>query len=443
MSHAGKVAVIGLDGVPFSLLNDLFEADLMPRLAEVAAAGSFLQMESVLPAVSSVAWASFMTGCNPGEHGIFGFTDLKPNEISLRLPSYDDIRCPAIWQTDASQTSIVVNLPFTYPARPLKGMLISGFVAPILERSVYPESLIPWLKSKRYRTDVDAVRGREDRSFLISDLFDTLNLHEEIMITLLKTQPWDLFIGVVTGTDRLHHFFFDAYADEAHPHHRDFLDYYRRVDICIGRLLDALGKVSRLIVLSDHGFTRVKTQVYLNSILKSLGYLSFSRPAPQSPEDIDSSSLAFAMDPNRIYLNSKERFHKGRLGMSEADEVRARLKAALENLRLADVGIEQIEETGPNPDEALFAEVKTKEEVYHGDCSHFAPDLVIMPRPGYDLKATINVAAFTKKDIFTGMHTHDDAFLIVNSPSLSEALPRPKITDVAGLVTAALGRVTL
>ncbi|MGB6065929.1 MAG: alkaline phosphatase family protein [Desulfomonilaceae bacterium] len=443
MSHAGKVAVIGLDGVPFSLLNDLFEAGLMPRLAEVAEAGSFLQMESVLPAVSSVAWTSFMTGCNPGEHGIFGFTDLKPNEISLRLPSYDDIRRPAIWQTARSQASIVVNLPFTYPARPLNGVLVSGFVAPILERSVYPESLIPWLKSKKYRTDVDAMRGREDRSFLIRDLFDTLNLHEEIMISLLKSQPWDLFIGVVTGTDRLHHFLFDAYADETHPQHRDFLDYYRRVDICVGRLLDALGKVSRLIVLSDHGFTRLKTQVYLNSILKSLGYLFFSRAAPRSPEDIDAASLAFAMDPNRIYLNSKERFRKGRLAVSEMDEVRAKLKAALENLRLADVGIEQNERTGPSPDEALFAEVRTKEKVYHGDCLHFAPDLVVIPRPGYDLKATLSVAAFTKKDIFTGMHTHDDAFLIVNSPALSEALPKPKITDVAGLVNEALGRADL
>ncbi len=47
MSFANKVAVIGLDGVPFSLLQDLFEAGVMPRLAEVAGAGSFLQMETV------------------------------------------------------------------------------------------------------------------------------------------------------------------------------------------------------------------------------------------------------------------------------------------------------------------------------------------------------------------------------------------------------------
>ncbi|MGO9572583.1 MAG: alkaline phosphatase family protein [Desulfomonilaceae bacterium] len=441
MSSANKVAVIGLDGVPFSLLKDLFEQGVMPRLAEIARAGSFLQMETVLPAVSSVAWASFMTGSNPGEHGIFGFADLKPDEISLHLPSFDDMRRPPIWHTIAGKTSIVVNLPFTYPARPLHGVLISGFVAPILERAVYPSSLIAWLKSKNYRTDVDAVRGRGDRSFLIKDLFETLNIHEEIMVSLLESQPWDLFIGVITGTDRLHHFFFDAYYDEAHPHHRDFIDYYQRVDLSVGHLLDALGSNSRIIVLSDHGFTRLKTQVYLNNVLKGLGYISFNRPVPQSPEDIDPSSLAFAMDPNRIYLNSRERIRKGRLGAGETEEIRGRLKSDLENMRLSDVGIQ---DSGPNSgdvDGHLFAEVRTKEEVYHGDYLPWAPDLVVIPRSGYDLKATLNVTVPTMKDIFTGMHTHDDAFLIVNSPSLSAALPNPKITDVAGLVTEVLGRV--
>jgi predicted AlkP superfamily phosphohydrolase/phosphomutase len=443
MSSANKVAVIGLDGVPFSLLKGLFDTGVMPRLAEVARAGSFLQMETVLPPVSSVAWASFMTGSNPGEHGIFGFTDLKPNEISLHLPSFDDVRRPAIWQAIPGKTSIIVNLPFTYPARPLQGVLISGFVAPVLERSVYPPSLIGWLKSKNYRTDVDSIRGRGDRSFLIKDLFDTLNIHEEIMVTLLRSQPWDLFIGVITGTDRLHHFFFDAYYDRSHPHHGNFISYYQRVDACVGRLLDTVGSSTRIVVLSDHGFTGLKTQVYLNNILKGLGYLSFRNPAPQSVEDIDPSSLAFAMDPSRVYLNRRDRFRQGRLGSGETEELRGRLRSDLENLRLADIGIHESQPNCESPDEPLFAEIRTKEEVYHGDLLPLAPDLVIIPRRGYDLKASLNVAVPTMKDIFTGMHTHDDAFLIVNSPSLSTALPNPKITDVAGLVTKALSGMDL
>ncbi len=111
-----KVVVIGLDGVPFSLLEYLFETGNMPHLADIAKHGTFRRMMTSLPAVSSVAWTSFMTGKNPGEHGIFGFTDLKRGEIALRLPSFDDIQQPVLWHATNNLNSVVVNLPFTYPA---------------------------------------------------------------------------------------------------------------------------------------------------------------------------------------------------------------------------------------------------------------------------------------------------------------------------------------
>ncbi len=44
-SHT-RVAVLGLDGVPFPLLESLFDAGVMPRLAEVAQAGSFVKMRT-------------------------------------------------------------------------------------------------------------------------------------------------------------------------------------------------------------------------------------------------------------------------------------------------------------------------------------------------------------------------------------------------------------
>ncbi|MBM3300047.1 MAG: alkaline phosphatase family protein, partial [Deltaproteobacteria bacterium] len=289
MGQSGKVAVLGLDGVPYSLLKELFENGVMPCMASVAEAGTFLPMRTVLPAVSSVAWTSFMTGKGPGDHGIFGFTDLKPGEIALHLPSFDDIRRPVIWHELSQATALVVNLPFTFPARPLRGILIAGFVAPVFERSVYPESLVPWLKSRGYRFDVDAMRGRHDRGFLIKDLFETLRLHTEAMLSLMESTSWDLFIGVITGTDRLHHFLFDAYYDPEHPYHSDFTAFYSEIDSFFGRLQDRLRNGTRLILLSDHGFTRLEMQVYLNHILRTRGYLRFSRPGADSLADIDPS----------------------------------------------------------------------------------------------------------------------------------------------------------
>ncbi|MGO9118324.1 MAG: alkaline phosphatase family protein [Desulfomonilaceae bacterium] len=431
-----KVVVIGLDGVPFSLLEHLFETGNMPHLADIAKHGTFRRMMTSHPAVSSVAWTSFMTGKNPGEHGIFGFTDLKPGEIALRLPSFDDIQQPVLWHETNNLNSIVVNLPFTYPARPLRGVLIAGFVAPVFERAIYPHWLIDWLRSKNYRIDVDAVKGRQNPELLINDLFETTNVHEEIMLGLMSQQPWDLFIGVITGTDRLHHFFFDACRNPAHPRHQDFTEYYRRIDDFFGRLRERLGAKTRLIVLSDHGFTDLKTSVQLNYILKMLGYLRFVRTEPHSIDDIHPGSLAFALDPSRIYLNSRDRFENGALGASAALEIRMRLRDELKKLRLAEIGIRDNIDT--DGDENLFDDVYFREEIYKGDCLNMAPDVVVIPRRGYDIKASVNANGPTTDDIFAGMHTHDDAFLIVDEASYSESLSEVLISDVAGLITDTL-----
>lgn len=432
-----KVAVLGLDGVPFSLLKGLFDSGVMPNMAQAASAGTFVPMRTELPAISSVAWASFMTGVGPGEHGIYGFTDLEPREITLRLPSFDDIRHPVLWQQVPKKRSVIVNLPFTYPARPLNGTLIAGFVAPIFERSVYPESLIRRLKAISYRIDVDATRGRHDRRFLIADLFDTLKIHTQAMEDLLKHEPWDLFIGVITGTDRLHHFFFDAHADPGNTFHKDFIAYYRSIDAFFGRFLQCLGSDTRVVALSDHGFTELRIQVYLNHILKTEGYLSFVRPDPQGPQDIHPGSTAFAMDPTRIYMNRRDRFRNGILGASEADELKARLQSRLEGLRLADAGIRESDGLG-STDDLLFEAVHRGEDMYHGKCLDLAPDLVVAPRRGFDVKAALNASSATMKDIFTGMHTNDDAFLMVNDSSLRERLQGAGITDPAGLILEVL-----
>jgi len=435
-----RVAIVGLDGVPFSLLGHFFDAGLMPNLADIAKHGTFMRMTTSLPAVSSVAWTSFVTGKNPGEHGIFGFTELNRSEITLRLPSFDDIRRPAIWHICDHINSIVVNLPFTYPARPLRGVLISGFVAPIFERAVYPQSLIDWLRSKNYRTDVDTVRARQRPEILIRDLFDTMNAHEEVMFALMTQQPWDLFIGVITGTDRLHHFLFDACSDPSHHRHRDCIDYYRRIDHFFARLQEKLGAGTKLIVLSDHGFTNLKTSAQLNYILKTLGYLRFTRADPQSINDVHADSLAFALDPTRIYLNSRERFRNGALSVHAAEDVRARLREDLERFRMSDVGIRDCADA--QADEPLFADVFFREEIYQGDCLDIAPDLVVVPTRGYDVKASVGANAPTSDDIFTGMHTHDDAFLIINDASYSDRLSEVRISDVAGLIIDALGGAT-
>jgi len=89
--------VVGLDGTPFSFLNDEIESGNLPNIAALASGGVFSRMESEIPTISSVAWASFMTGKNPGEHGIYGFTGRKPGSYELYFPNYSHLKAEPFW----------------------------------------------------------------------------------------------------------------------------------------------------------------------------------------------------------------------------------------------------------------------------------------------------------------------------------------------------------
>ena len=432
MNSYRKIAFVGLDGVPHSMLTKLFQMDVMPKFKEIADEGALLKMETSQPPVSSVAWTSFMTGANPAEHGIFGFTDVQKDRIALKLPSFDDINCPTLWNKHPDKKALIVNLPFTYPARPLNGKLICGFVAPIFERAVYPETLVPWLKSQNYAIDTDNVRARSDRNFLISNLFENLNCLQQVSSSLIR-EHWDIAIIVVTGTDRLHHFLFDAFLDQSHPLHFEFINYYRRLDGFISEINSLLDNQTLRVFLSDHGFTELKAQLYLNNILGSLGYLKFATNDPRVIDDLDPRSLAFAMDPTRIYMNSQARFGASQMPQSRVFETVLRLKKELESLKLSDFGLDPAEFSG-GANGGLFSEIKLRDEIFSGSLLKMAPDLVVIPRRGLDIKATVNSRSIVSRDIFTGMHTHDDAFLLISDPDWVVKISKPHIEQVAALL---------
>ena len=110
-----RVCVIGLDGVPFPLLQDLSSRSVMPRFSELISAGHLHRMRASLPEISSVSWTDFMTGTNSGTHGIFGFTDLKPGSYDLRFPNFNDVKAETLWDRlgKVKKTSIIVNQPST------------------------------------------------------------------------------------------------------------------------------------------------------------------------------------------------------------------------------------------------------------------------------------------------------------------------------------------
>lgn len=72
-NEAHKVIVIGVDGMDYKLLKSWIDEGAMPNLEALAREGDFSSLGTSIPPESPVAWSNFITGRNPGGHGVFDF----------------------------------------------------------------------------------------------------------------------------------------------------------------------------------------------------------------------------------------------------------------------------------------------------------------------------------------------------------------------------------
>jgi predicted AlkP superfamily phosphohydrolase/phosphomutase len=396
-----RACVIGLDGVPYGMIVELARRGVMSTMARLMDIGKLHQMKASLPEISSVSWTDFMTGTDSGTHGIFGFTDFKPHSYAVRFPNFLDVKAATIWDKLGAKgkKSVVINQPSTYPARKIEGVLISGFVALELAKAVWPMNYRAALEQMGYQIDVDILKCRESPEVLWQELTKTMAGGQKAL-NFFWEEGWDYFEYVVTGTDRLHHFLWRAYEDPSHPSHQNFLDFYRHIDRLIGKIVAAYHKLTNtyagFYILSDHGFAGIDQEVYLNVWLEQNGYLRFIKPDPESLEDIHGRSRAFALDPNRIYFNYKNKFPKGSVERSARKALRDEIAGKLAKLEYMGRRVVR---------RVFFAD-----DVYAGPQAAKGPDLIVVGEPGFDMKGSVK-----KKEIFgrsglQGMHTWDDAF---------------------------------
>ena len=414
-----RALVLGLDGVPKGLIERFSQDGTMPFLGEAFKRGTLHQMRSTLPEISSVNWSSFMTGANPGRHGIFGFTDLRAGTYRMTFPAFTDLKCDTLFDElgGLGKRCLVLNQPSCYPARAIPGTLASGFVAVDLARAVSPASELAPLEAMQYKIDVDTRGCQDNPDALFRELEQCLASREAAANHFFEKEQWDFAEIVITGTDRLQHFFFPSCAG-AGPERARAQAYYRQCDDLLRRLVERFyGKddPDGLFLLSDHGFTEIETEFYINAWLQQEGYLAFEQSPPESYADVAASTQVFAMDPGRLYLHAKGRFPKGQqTDGAVLDEVKAKL--------------EQLEWNGKKVVERVWR----RDEIYSGPETPHGPDLVVTPRRGVDVKGAIKKTEPFGRSHFTGMHTWDDAFFW----AATDHGPDVCISDLRGIIAA-------
>jgi predicted AlkP superfamily phosphohydrolase/phosphomutase len=289
-----RVLFIGLDGSTFDVLDPLMDSGVMPRLKQFIGSGVRGWLETTVPPITPTAWVSWMTGKNPGKHGVFEFLLRRKGsgalpDIPVSSLSRDGL---AFWDIlgHLGKRSIITNIPCTYPPGLVNGLMISDFLTPRGRRDfAHPPGLLEEIESRfgpyeLYITEVYAP-GKVDK--ILDQLFTELEYKTKVNLYLMDNYDWDLFATHYWGTDRFQHELWHL-LDESHPlfnrKERDaHLDrvhgYWRAVDLVLGELFDRAGDEATIYIGSDHGFGPIKKFLCFNVWLIQEGLLVLKRDA--------------------------------------------------------------------------------------------------------------------------------------------------------------------
>jgi predicted AlkP superfamily phosphohydrolase/phosphomutase len=290
-----RVLVIGIDGGTFDIIKPLVREGKLPNFKALMEGGSFGPLRTTIPPMTFPAWNAFMTGVNPGKHGVYDFTERIPGAYKIQFINGRSRKATTIWRmaSEAGKRVGVMAVPVTYPPEKLNGFMISGFDAPGVDAhgdssSMNPPALYHELKenvgdyiiSSNIIKEVDA--GRADLA--IDIVLKTLGRKADTAKYLYGKEPWDLFMVLFGESDLVGHHYW-KYTDRRSPFYpakapekcRKAIELvYGKIDQTIGELLAMRHPDTITLLMSDHGFGGSGDRVmHLNMWLESQGFLKF------------------------------------------------------------------------------------------------------------------------------------------------------------------------
>src|SRR3954462_4969861 len=110
MATADRVMILGLDGATWTVLDPMRSRGVMPNLDALLARSAHGTLRSIVPPVTTAAWTSMMTGCNPARHGIFDYRYYDPHAGQMKVNHSARVRVPTFWHLISQGGRPVVSL---------------------------------------------------------------------------------------------------------------------------------------------------------------------------------------------------------------------------------------------------------------------------------------------------------------------------------------------
>ena len=478
-----KTLIIGLDGGTWDIFGPLCDLGEMPNLAALRANAAWGPLRSTQPPFTAPAWATFATGVNPGKHSVLNFVrnDGAPASIlngQGEPQNSSAIRAPLLWEyfNAYGRPTGSINVPMSYPLRQVQGFGISGMLTPPTARDwLFPPALAKSLND--YIIDLEYGRPgqplrRQDLPSPLEMLTDILHMTERRgmhSLRFMQEQPWDAFMVVFTGTDRLFHHFWRYLNPGSSPSHFDsriaqkLQTYFALLDQILGAMIKKAGPKTAIIMLSDHGFGRAARHwVHLNNWLLELDLLRLhlsksslmqrmKRSAPWltdlakrilPPEARQSvqqhGRLADAIDWENtlawaaplynnvagIYLHHTSHPTPGPVSPAAAAKLREFIMQQARALRI------------PGRNIPLCTHIQTREELYSGPYVEQFPDIILTLNDDYAAVPTLGSSLITpippQQLLRSGDHRPDGMFLAAGPHiQAGKLMQTPGIIDVA------------
>lgn len=282
---ANKVLVIGLDCGDFRFLKHFAKEGWLKNLGPIMEKGVTRNLKSTIPPVSPPAWATFLTGKNPGRHGIFQFVEMNIDDYSFtnnRLISSNLFSGATFidFISEANRKVGLIKVPFTYPPWKVNGFMIAGEPSPDWTKAhTYPPGLSEKIGRVNLGSSADFIKYSPDE--LLRHLKFDCDVRTRIATEMMEGDDYDFFMLVHTITDAAVHRFW-KYSDDTCPNYRKSFDKYKNLireiyieaDKSIGRILEKTDPETTVFFMSDHGASRKPIHFFhINAYLQDRGLL--------------------------------------------------------------------------------------------------------------------------------------------------------------------------
>lgn len=264
--RAGRVLMIGVDAAEARLVEAWTEDGTLPNLARLKDRGAYGRLSSSARWLVGSPWPTFYTGTGPETHGLYHYLMWDPRRMEAVRPGREDFPSPPFWRRLGDERRVVaVDVPFVFPPEPFDGIELNGWATHdrLGPPSTYPAGLLDEIGRQ---IGPPPLKDEVHRPFSVERLLDVRDelTHATGAVTdaaelLAGRESWDLCLACYSATHRGgHKLWIDPAApppdDESGRELRAALrEIYVAIDRGIGRLVEAAGPETTVLVFALHG----------------------------------------------------------------------------------------------------------------------------------------------------------------------------------------------